>query len=163
GRQYSAGTETFQGPNGVNLGDADKVFGSVGLGEGTRVENSFKYVTPDLSGFKAILMYGTGDDGGNNSANGNPAASTTVGRNGNNSTSDRGSRVSIGALYANGPISVGASYDRQSVTAGASSVTYYDASGKKTFVTAGSERSALTNWQISGAYDFEVVKLALAY
>lgn len=132
GRQYSAGTETFQGPNGVNLGDADKVFGSVGLGEGTRVENSFKYVTPDLSGFKAIVLYGTGDDGG-----------TWVNRDGNTSTSygDRGSRVSVGALYANGPIGVGASYDRQSVTG----------------------QDAMTAWQLSASYDFEVVKLALAY
>ncbi|WP_368647404.1 porin [Castellaniella ginsengisoli] len=131
GRQYSAGTETFLVPNGVNLGDADKFFGSTGLGEGTRVENSFKYVTPDLSGFKFIAMYGTGDDGG-----------TTVGRNTDGSSfSDRGTRVSVGALYANGPIGVGASYDRQS----------------------SSGNDALTSWQINGAYDFEVVKLGLAY
>jgi predicted porin len=132
GRQYSAGVDTFLVPNGVNLGDADKVFGSTGLGEGTRVENSFKYVTPDLSGFKAVLMYGTGDDG-----------STTVGRANDVSFADRGSRVSVGALYANGPIGVGASYDRQSVTAG--------------------DNDAMTSWQINGAYDFEVVKLGLAY
>ena len=138
GRQYSAGVDTFLVPNGVNLGDADKVFGSTGLGEGTRVENSFKYVTPDLSGFKAVLMYGTGDDG---SATG--GASTTVVRANDVSFADRGSRVSVGALYANGPIGVGASYDRQSVTAG--------------------DNDAMTSWQINGAYDFEVVKLGLAY
>jgi predicted porin len=133
GRQYSAGVDTFLVPNGVNLGDADKIFGSTGLGEGTRVDNSFKYTTPDLSGFKAILMYGTDNDGG-----------TTVGRNTDGSSfANRGSRLSVGALYANGPIGVGASYDRQSQT------------------TAGYD--AATSWQINGSYDFEVVKLGLAY
>ncbi|MGB3276407.1 MAG: porin [Castellaniella sp.] len=148
GRQYSAGTEVFQGPNGVNLGDADKVFGAVGLGEGTRVENSFKYVTPDLSGFKAILMYGTGDDA--NAAGGN----TTVGRNGNITTADRGARVSIGASYTNGPIGVGASYDRQS---------QYGQNLSSLVPPVAADRSAATSWVLSGSYDFEVVKLALAY
>ncbi|MGE4450150.1 porin [Castellaniella sp.] len=133
GRQYSAGVDTFLVPNGYNLGDADKIFGSTGLSEGTRVDNSFKYVTPDLSGFKGILMYGTDNDGG-----------TTVGRNTDGSSfADRGSRVSVGALYANGPIGVGASYDRQSQTA--------------------TGNDAATSWQINGSYDFEVVKLGLAY
>ncbi len=138
GRQYSAGVDTFLVPNGVNLGDADKVFGSTGLGEGTRVDNSFKYTTPDLSGFKAILMYGTDNDGG-----------TTVGRNTDGSAfANRGSRVSVGALYANGPIGVGASYDRQSQTGAVGSASNLDAA---------------TSWQINGSYDFEVVKLGLAY
>ncbi|WP_322999864.1 porin [Castellaniella sp.] len=133
GRQYSAGTETNLTANGVNLGDMDKVFGSVGLSEGTRVENSFKYVTPDLSGFKVIALYGTGDQG-----------STTVGRYTDGSSfADRGSRVSVGALYANGPIGVGASYDRQNVKA--------------------NDVDAMTAWQLNASYDFEVAKLSLAY
>jgi predicted porin len=137
GRQYSAGVDTYLVPNGVNLGDSDKIFGSTGLGEGTRVDNSFKYVTPDLSGFKGILMYGTDNDGG-----------TTVGRAGDpaDSFADRGTRVSVGALYTNGPIGVGASYDRQSQSN-----------------PGGDDMDAATSWQINGAYDFEVVKLGLAY
>ncbi|WP_368640287.1 porin [Castellaniella ginsengisoli] len=138
GRQYSAGTAVFQGPNGVNLGDADKVFGATGLGGGTRVDNSFKYVTPDLSGFQAIVLYGTGGDDG-----------TTVGRNTDGSSfDDRGNRVSVGASYTNGPIGVGASYDRQS---------QYGVD------TTGESRSAASSWVLSGSYDFEVVKLGLAY
>ncbi|MGB3425467.1 MAG: porin [Castellaniella sp.] len=137
GRQYSAGTEVFQGPNGVNLGDADKVFGAVGLGGGTRVDNSFKYSTPDLSGFKAIVLYGTGGENG-----------TKVGRVGDTSTSDRGTRASVGLSYTNGPIGVGASYDRQSQYGND---------------VLGNDRKAATSWVISGAYDFEVVKLSLAY
>lgn len=137
GRQYSAGVDTNLTANGVNWGDMDKVFGSTGLGGGTRVDNSFKYVTPDMSGFKAIVMYGTG-----------AADGTTVARTNGVSTDERGSRVSLGALYANGPIGVGASYDRQS------------AYGNN---ADGSDRKAMTNWQINGSYDFEVVKLSLAY
>jgi len=159
GRQYSAGVDTFLVPNGVNLGDADKVFGSTGLGEGTRVDNSFKYVTPDMAGFKAILMYGTDNDGGTSySASANAAGvtssagstpSTTVGRNTDGSAfSNRGSRVSVGVLYANGPIGVGASYDRQSQTG---------------TIGSAADRDAATSWQINGSYDFEVVKLGLAY
>lgn len=140
GRQYSAGVDTNLAANGVNLGDMDKVFGSTGLGEGSRVENSFKYVTPDLSGFKFIALYGTGNDG-----------TTSVIRNGDTSLGDRGSRVSVGALYANGPIGVGASYDRQSLTS------------KYNGATVAGEPDAMTAWQINGSYDFEVVKLSLAY
>jgi predicted porin len=159
GRQYSTGVDTFLVPNGYNLGDADKIFGSTGLGEGTRVDNSFKYVTPDLSGFKVFLLYGTDNDGGTSysasaDANGvtskaGSTPSSTVGRNTDGSAfSNRGSRVSVGALYANGPIGVGASYDRQSQTGALGSASNLDAA---------------TSWQINAAYDFEVVKLGLAY
>jgi predicted porin len=53
----------------------------------------------------------------------------------------RGSRAQIGFAYDNGPIAVGAAYDRESVA----------------------DQSAATTWIIDGSYDFEVVKVALAY
>jgi predicted porin len=146
GRQYSAGVDTFLVDNGFNMGDADKVFGSMGMNEGNRVDNSFKYTTPSLSGFQAIVMYGTGDSG-RLTADGY-VASTTVGRANGASFDDRGSRVSVGVLYAGGPVSAGASYDRQSVYGN-------DLNG--------GDASAATNWQVNGAYDFEVAKLSLAY
>jgi predicted porin len=136
GRQYSVGVDSVAGvANGVNLGDMDKVFGATGLSEGTRVENSFKYVTPSFSGFQAGVLYGTGDDG-----------STTVIRNGDAALGERGSRVSAGLWYDNGPISAGGSYDRQSVTD-----------------FGGGEPDAMTAWQVNASYDFEIVKLSLAY
>lgn len=139
GRQYSAGVDTNLAVNGVNMGDMDRIFGSTGLSGGTRVNNSFKYVTPSFSGFKGVLLYGTGTD----------ADGTVIERSaGMDAIRDRGARVSAGVSYANGPISAGASYDRQSVTDG----------------TAGNPQpDAMTNWQINGSYDFEVVKLSLAY
>lgn len=126
GRQYSAGVDANLAANGVNLGDMDKVFGGVGLGGNDRVDNSFKYVTPNFSGFKAIVLYG------------NPK--TSVER-GDLANSDRSNRASVGLTYANGPIGVGASYDRQS--------------------NGGND--AITNWNLNASYDFEVVKLSLAY
>ena len=154
GRQYSLGTNATGGiANGVNLGDADKIFGATGLSEGTRVENSFKYVTPSFSGFQAGFLYGTGDDG-----------STTVSRLDGVSKSDRGSRVSVGAWYSNGPISAGASYDRQSVTGKAATAAKIS---NGSVVAVGSEAvtggDAMTSWQINANYDFEVVKLSLMY
>ncbi|MFA5664787.1 porin [Castellaniella sp.] len=138
GRQYSAGSAfgVYRGPNGMGMGDNETVFGAVGVAGEDRVDNSFKYVTPNLSGFSAILMYGTGT--GN---------SDTVGRykvaGGDWETYDnRGNRVSVGIGYNNGPISLGASYDRQGY---------------------GSDVDAVTSWVISGGYDFEVIKLMLAF
>ncbi|MGB3835476.1 porin [Castellaniella sp.] len=131
GRQYSAGVEVGNLiSNGWNLGDVDKVFG--GVGYGNRIDNSFKYVTPDFAGFKAIALYGSeGDD--------------TITRDEGQATApanERTSRTSLGLTYANGPISAGASYDRSGQTA---------------------NDDAITSWNLNAAYDFEVVKLSLAY
>ncbi|CAM5196697.1 Putative porin OS=Castellaniella defragrans OX=75697 GN=HNR28_002513 PE=4 SV=1 [Castellaniella defragrans] len=140
GRQYSAGVDTFTGIEGNGLGDFDKVFGAVGLSSGTRVNNSFKYTTPSFSGFKAVVLYGTGSTAGSNS--------TTVVRNGDTDLGDRGSRASVGLSYTNGPLGIGAAYDRQSVYG-------QDVNGQNV--------DAMTSWNVNGAYDFEVVKLSLMF
>ncbi len=140
GRQYSAGVEVGNLiANGWNMGDVDKVFG--GVGYANRIDNSFKYTTPDLSGFKLVALYGDGGE-------------STVQRGDINGyefdelRQDRAPRVSVGLMYANGPISAGASYDRQAQY------------GNDVY---GSELDAATSWNINAAYDFEVVKLSLAY
>ena len=143
GRQYSAGVDTFTGEEGNGLGDFDKVFGAVGLSSGTRVNNSFKYTTPSFSGFKAVLLYGTGSG----TTSGVPAGSTTVVRNGDADLGDRGARASAGLSYTNGPLGIGAAYDRQSVYNGAGAA----------------DVDAMTSWNVNGAYDFEVVKLSLMF
>lgn len=131
GRQYSAGVEVGNlVVNGWNMGDVDKVFG--GYGYGNRIDNSFKYVTPDLSGFKLYALYGSeGDD-----------TIERIDDRGFAGSAERTSRVSLGLTYVNGPISLGASYDRRGETG---------------------VEDAITNWTVNGAYDFEVVKLSLAY
>jgi predicted porin len=129
GRQYSAGVEVGNLiANGWNMGDVDKVFG--GVGYANRIDNSFKYVTPDLAGFKLIALYGSEGKDAIQRLNGAAAGA------------ERTSRVSVGVTYANGPISAGASYDRSGQTA---------------------NEDAITNWNLNAAYDFEVVKLSLAY
>ncbi|MER1966122.1 porin [Castellaniella sp. GW247-6E4] len=54
---------------------------------------------------------------------------------------ERSNRLSAGLKYASGPIDVSLSYDRES----------------------NALENATTNWAIAGSYDFEVVKLHLAY
>jgi len=130
GRQYNIGTATTYANNmGVSMGDMDKTFG--GLGLGNRMDNSFKYMTPSFSGFQLGVAYGN--------ANKNVSRLEVAGVSA--SISDRSNWLSTGLKYANGPINVAASYDRAS----------------------NSLDNATTNWTISGSYDFEVVKLALAY
>ncbi|WP_345795846.1 porin [Castellaniella sp. MT123] len=142
GRQYSAGIDTMAAEEGNNLGDFDKVFGAAGLSSGTRVNNSFKYTTPSFSGFKAVLLYGTGSTANSNS--------TTVisGSTAPQQSAGRGSRGSVGLGYTNGPLALGAAYDRQSVYG-------QDANARNV--------NAMTAWQINGAYDFEVVKFSAMF
>ncbi|MGB7484071.1 MAG: porin [Castellaniella sp.] len=126
GRQYNLGNSFTHDVNeGVSFGDMDRAFGA--QGSSTRMANSFKYVTPGFSGFKAGIAYG------------NPE--TTVTRVNGVSASDRSNHLSTALKYESGPLFVAASYDRAS-----SSLDH-----------------AITNWAIAGAYDFEVVKLHLAY
>ncbi len=134
GRQYNVATGfTYNNNMSVSMGDMDKAFGAQGLG--SRMDNSFKYVTPSFSGFQAGVAYG------------NPKTTVTRVDGTDVGSSDRTNWVSTGLKYANGPLSVGASYDRATVN---------DANERNV-------DDAITNWAISGAYDFEVVKLALAY
>jgi predicted porin len=145
GRQYSAGVDTATGEEMNGLGDYDKVTGAMGLSSGTRVNNSFKYTTPNLSGFKGVLLYGTGSTAGSNS--------TSITRQDDSDTlGDRGSRLSAGFSYTNGPLGLGAAYDRQSVYGQST-----DGNGVKQNV------DAMTSWDINGSYDFEVVKLSLMF
>lgn len=103
GRQYNVGTATTYANNmGVSMGDMDKTFG--GLGLGNRMDNSFKYMTPSFSGFQ----FGVGYGNPSTAVGRIETAGTTVG------FSERSNWVSTGLKYANGPINVAASYDRAS-------------------------------------------------
>ncbi|GAA0234909.1 porin [Castellaniella daejeonensis] len=147
GRQYSAGVEVGNLiVNGWNLGDVDKVFG--GTGYGNRIDNSFKYVTPDFAGFKFVALYGSEGSDAIDRVNGQGWAAVPSIWDGSEITDaepasrERTSRTSVGLMYANGPISAGASYDRSGQT---------------------KNEKAITSWNLNAAYDFEVVKLGLAY
>ncbi|HEX2519991.1 MAG TPA: porin, partial [Castellaniella sp.] len=115
GRQYSAGVDTATGEEMNGLGDYDKVFGAMGLSTGTRVNNSFKYTTPTFSGFKAVLLYGTGSSSTAGGLDGKGDYTRVIRQDNRDTLGDRGARASIGLMYTNGPLGVGAAYDRQSV------------------------------------------------
>ncbi len=127
GRQYNLGNNGFTHDvnEGVSFGDMDRTFGA--QGSSNRMANSFKYVTPGFSGFKAGIAYG------------NPE--TVITRVNGADTANRSNQLSTALKYESGPLFVAASYDRAS----------------------SSLDNAITNWAIAGAYDFEVVKLHLAY
>ncbi|WP_103035577.1 porin [Castellaniella caeni] len=141
GRQYNMGAVMIyeQFNVGHTMGDMDSAFGAVGYAN--RMDNSFRYVTPNFSGFQAGVAYANGK--------------TDVTRDDNNVDSafntDRTNWVSAGFKYANGPIAFGASYDRQTQN--------YDDGVSK----GHNKPDALTSWNIGASYDFEVVKLALAF
>lgn len=94
GRQYNM-ADSFLSVNSTHsLGDIDKAFGAASQ----RVDNMFKYVTPDFSGFQAGVGY---------AANGN------VVRDGTDAGSkNRGNYTTAGLQYNNGPIHAAATYDR---------------------------------------------------
>ncbi|MBV6273852.1 porin [Alcaligenaceae bacterium CGII-47] len=144
GRQYSPSVTTNVANAGVNMADMDKAFG--GVGYGNRMDNSFKYTTPNFSGFEAAVAYGSANTtvlrGQNDTVSGWKIDSTgAIVPATTRTDTDRANWVSAGLKYANGPIGVGLSYDRSN----------------------NSYESAITNWAVTGAYDFEVVKLSLAY
>lgn len=130
GRQYSPSVTTNVANVGVNGGDMDKAFG--GVGYGNRMDNSFKYTTPNFSGFEAAVAYGNADT---------DVTRLEIGGVDQGAIDDRSNWTSVGLKYSNGPVGVGLSYDR------ASNAT----------------NNATSSWVLSGAYDFEVVKLTLAY
>lgn len=151
GRQYSPGVTTNVAGVGLGLGDMENAFG--GIGYGNRMDNSFKYTTPNFSGFEAAVSYGSTNStilrGENDTTSSwgidTDPNSVTYGQNvltSSRTDTDRSNWISTGLKYENGPVAVGLSYDRAS-----------DGGGD----------SPVTSWVLSGAYDFEVVKLDLAY
>ncbi|HEX7387333.1 MAG TPA: porin [Castellaniella sp.] len=139
GKQYGAGVDTSAADEMNGLGDYDHVFGGVGLGN--RVVNSFKYTTPTFSGFKAVVLYGTGGNG----------SGVLSERLNGVSQVDRGDQVSLGANYTNGPLAAAASYDRQS-KAGTNALTSWTISGGYDFEVVklsgmfGQDRNGKIGW-----------------
>ncbi len=143
GRQYNMGAkfvyDTF--PVGsFSMHDADKTFG--GIGYGNRMNNSFRYLTPNFSGFEMGIQYGNPDKeivryNGMADAVYNLQFGKNLGE-----KLERSNWISVGAKYVNGPLAVAASYDRMSQSAAP---------------------DAITSWNIGASYDFEVVKISALF
>ena len=118
---------------GFNLANIGTAFSSSNT---TRYDNMVLYQTPVFSGFQAGAGYSFNVD--DNSSN------QTGFR-----TNENQRAITTGLRYVNGPINLAAAYDQLNRSAA-------DITGTNT-------GDRIRAWLVGGSYDFEVVKLALAY
>lgn len=126
-----------------------------------RVDNMIMYQTPNISGFNFAIGYSF-------NANGSVANGTQ-----HYSESDANSKLfTTGLKYANGPIAAALTYDQLNVGSHTSSSghakgeSYYDADTKAMAFGTGvtyDDSVNVSEWNIGGSYDFEVVKAYLAF
>ena len=139
GRQYSVYDNTkfalslqthsaFDATGGRGATAAGSVAGNVGAWQGysPRFNNAIKFQTANYSGFTGAVAYGLGED--------------------KTAALSASSSVSIGAMYANGPITAGIAYQNEG-----------------TARSAGNRKNELENLLIAGAYDLGVMKLGGGY
>ncbi len=143
GRQYSPyddmkGAMSIQANSSFDAtGGPGVAFGAAGptaarsfgawIGYSPRINNAIKFQTANYSGFSASVIYGLGED-----KTATRSASSTFG---------------LGAMYANGPISVALVHQNEGFTRNA----------------ANNGRNELENTLLAGAYDFGAVKLGGGY
>src|SRR5690606_6760237 len=95
GRQYNLADPFFGINSTSSMGDIDKTFGAASV----RVDNMFRYMTPNISGFQAGIGY---------------AANGTIIRNDQDpdANRDRDSYLSLGVQYTDQALHAVATYDR---------------------------------------------------
>lgn len=139
GRQYGVyddmkgvlslqGNSSFDATGGRGATAAGSVAGNVGAWQGysPRINNAIKFQTANYSGFTAGVTYGLGED--------------------KTAALSASSSVSVGAMYANGPVTAGIVYQNEG-----------------TARSAGNRKNELENVLFAGAYDLGVVKLGGGY
>ena len=144
GRQYGPyddmkGTLSLQGNNAFDA-TGGGVYGTVGIGAwvgyNPRVNNSIKFQSNNYSGLSFSAIYGMGED-----KRSDASASSTFG---------------IGAMYANGPITVGIVHQNEGFARGAPNTATPP-------VQVGNGKNELENTLFAGAYDFGYAKLGGGY
>lgn len=148
GRQTNIASKYFGSidPFGAGFGQAN-----IGVGlsatNTVRYDNMVLYQTPSFSGFQFGIGYSFSaddtKDGRINQTTGVPTTSQTGFR-----TADNTRAITTGLRYVNGPLNVALSFDQ------------LNASNK---LSQGTIDATPRQYTIGGSYDFEVVKLALAY
>ena len=147
GRQYNFATDYFGAIDPFAQGFAQANIGSVfGSTNTYRMSNAIKYQSPTMSGVTvgAAYSFATGVDS-IYTGNGTTAVSGT-GYNYENTNNTR--QLSLGAKYTNGPIYAAASYDK-----------LYGAND----ILGGGNGASPSEWNLGASYDFNVVKVNLAY
>ncbi|ALM81690.1 porin [Bordetella sp. N] len=139
GRQTNVASKFFGSidpfAEGFNMANIGTAFSSSNT---TRYDNLILYQTPVFGGFQAGAGYSFNVDDTNTTQSG--------------FQTDRNQRgITAGLRYVNGPINVAAAYDQlnRSNSVGDS--------------LANGTGDKIRSWLVGGTYDFEVVKLALAY
>lgn len=129
GRQYSPIFNLQAGYDQFRVAGVGSNYGLTNTGM-TRVSNSVRWQSADMSGFGITFMYGLGDTGGANTLQ----EATT-------DPKDAGRHTGLNVRYANGPLSVGYAYANQ-----------------KAAVVAGTPAATKVNY-LGGSYDFKVAKI----
>lgn len=135
GRQTNIGSKYFGAIDPFALGFGQANVGTTFSSVNTvRWDNMVMYQTPSFSGFQFGVGYSFNTNGGQGWDVDVPGVANP------NDVNNRG--ITTGIRYANGPIAAALTYDQSKV--------------KATDVT-------ISQWNIGGAYDFEVVKAHLAF
>lgn len=164
GRQDNVASRFFVDAYGTGNWDTGAVQAFGGGVDGLRLDNSVVYVTPSFEGFQAAVGYTFKHDGTQDWK--------VKGEKDQNS-----SGWTAGLRYANGPIELAGTYDNIRLgTEGTSSTAFttlpvFDNAGTEigsvnvpgATTTTYNKFKRASSYTVSGAYDFEVVKLSLAF
>jgi predicted porin len=153
GRQYNVADDVVSGidPFGTGVLQAGVVDGAFGDSPSARMDNSFKYMSPDFGGFKFGIAY----SGTHNKKSSEEGSIETENR-------DTSNWVSAGLGFNNGPVTAGLSYDRFRTDIRVRGLEFNPLTGRnEPFDTKTKDTTHM--WNLFGAYDFEVVKLHLGY
>lgn len=135
GRQTNIGSKYFGAIDPFALGFSQANLGTTFSSVNTvRWDNMVMYQTPNFSGFQFGVGYSFNTNGGQGWDIDAPGVVNP------NDENNRG--ITTGIRYANGPIAVALSYDQSKIKA---------------------DDITVRQWNIGGAYDFEVVKAHLAF
>lgn len=148
GRQYNFATDYFGAIDPFMLGFGQASMGAAfGTTNMYRMSNTLKYQTPDLSGFQVGIGYSfaIGEVPFYYNQGSSPNDFGTTGYNFESSNNNR--QVTLGAKYATGPFYAAASYDKIYGT-------------NQPINNSGVNPSA---WNIGLSYDFNLIKIAVAY
>ena len=152
GRKVNIGSEYFGAidPFAMSFGQANMGAGFSSVNT-MRWDNQLQYQTPSIGGFQLGVGYSF-DIAENGSAIdvGGTGAITDRFR-----TNQKNRGITAGLRYVNGPLVLAAAYDQVNRTSGAADAPATD--------PLGATGDRIQSWLIGGAYDFEVLKVALAY
>lgn len=148
GRQTNIASKYFGSidPFGAGFGQANIGMG-LSAANTVRYDNMVLYQTPSFSGFQFGLGYSFSADDTKDGRISQTTGAPTVSQTGFG-TADNTRAITTGLRYVNGPLNVALAFDQ------------LNASNK---LAQGKVDASPRQYSIGGSYDFEVVKLALAY